>query len=104
MTYTRKNLPLLFMFALIALAALLGGATVLAASGDYGVATGSSSSCGGTGEPACSLNWSGYGLTYSHTESDGDHVYTFDDFDCTFYFHPNGNVDRRGSECNQYQP
>ena len=90
---------------LIGLAAiLLLAATVYARSGDYGVATGSSSSCGGTGEPACSLNWSGYGLTYSHTESDGDHVYTFDDFDCTVYIHTNGNTSGRGPECDQYSP
>lgn len=92
------------MFLIIALVALMSLMTVYARSGDYGVATGSSSSCGGTGEPACSLNWSGYGLTYSHTESDGDHVYTFDDFDCTVYVHPSGLTSGRGPECDQYQP
>ena len=90
--------------ALLALAAIFVlAAPALARGGDYGVATGASS-CGGTGEPACSLNWSGYGLTYSHTESDGDHVYTFDDFDCTVYVHPNGGNSGRGPECDQYQP
>lgn len=92
------------MSALLALAAImLATAPVLARGGDYGVATGGSS-CGGTGQPACTLNWSGYALTYSHTESDGDHVYTFDDFDCTVYIHTNGNTSGRGPECDQYQP
>ena len=98
---------IVFAALLIALAALMIGAQVMARGGDYGVNTGASaqsSSCGGTGEPACSLNWSGYTLSYSHTESDGTHVYTFDDFDCTAYIHTNGNTSGRGPECDQYQP
>ena len=97
----------LMAVAVLALAALLLLAMpVYATRGDYGVNTGASaqSSCGGSGQPACSLNWSGYTLTYSHTESDGTHVYTFDDFDCTAYIHTNGNTSGRGPECDQYQP
>ncbi len=92
--------------AVAALAALLFAAPVLARGGDYGVNTGGSanSSCGGTGQPACTLNWSGYALTYSHTDSSNNQVYTFDDFDCTVYIHPNGNTSGRGPECDQYQP
>ena len=88
---------------LAALATLLFAATALAASGDYGVATGSSN-CGGTGQPACSITINGYDLTYSHTQSDGTQVYTFDDFSCTLYLHANGNSSGRGSECDQYDP
>ena len=95
---------IVLMAALLALAAIFVlAAPVLARGGDYGVATGASS-CGGTGQPACSLNWSGYALTYSSTQSDGTHVYTFDDFDCTVYIHTNGNTSGRGPECDQYQP
>ena len=92
--------------AMILLAAIMIVGPAFARSGDYGVNTGASasSSCGGSGQPACSLNWSGYTLTYSHTESDGTHVYTFDDFDCTVWIHTNGNTSGRGPECDQYQP
>ena len=85
---------------------LLISAPAFAASGDYGVATGASSSsgCGGSGQPACTLNWSGYGLTYSHNYG-AYYVYTFDDFDCTVYIHStSGSTSGRGAECNQYQP
>ncbi len=93
--------------ALIALGLLALAAPVYARSGDYGVNTGASaasSNCGGTSQPACSMNWNGYGLTFSHVDADGDLVYTFDDFDCTVYGHPNGTWSGRGSECDQYQP
>ena len=90
--------------AVLCLATL--AAPALARSGDYGVNTGASASsgCGGSGQPACTLNWSGYALTYSHTESWGDQVYTFDDFDCTVWISSNGNTSGRGPECDQYQP
>ena len=97
----------LILSALLALAAImLATATVLATGGDYGVNTGAAaqSGCGSTGQPACTLNWSGYALTYQSTRSDGTHVYTFDDFDCTVYIHRNGNTSGRGPECDQYQP
>ena len=93
-------------FLAIILITLLCAATIYASRGDYGVNTGASASsgCGGTGQPACTLDWSGYALTYSSTQSDGTHVYTFDDFDCTVYIHTNGNTSGRGPECDQYQP
>ena len=96
----------LMVIAALALLLLAVAAPALARGGDYGVNTGASSSsgCGGTSQPPCTLNWSGYGLTYSHTDSDGDHVYTFDDFDCTAYGHPNGTWSARGTQCDQYQP
>ena len=94
----------LLAMTLIAMIALLIAMPAFARGGDYGVATGASSNCGGTSQPACTMNWNGYGLTYSHTDADGDLVYTFDDFDCTVYGHPNGTWSGRGSECDQYQP
>ena len=106
MTKSPKRLIVLAT-ALFALALIIVFAPAFATGGDYGVNTGASaatSGCGGTSQPACTLNWNGYGLTYSHTDSDGDLVYTFDDFDCTVYGHPNGTWSGRGSECDQYQP
>ena len=106
MSVPKKVLVLLGLACVIA--ALLITATALAASGDYGVNTGastqSSNNCGGTGQPACNITVNGYDFTYSHTESDGTQVYTFDDFDCTVYISTNGNSSGRGPECNQYQP
>ena len=101
------KLRLTTMATAIFLLAALAIAPAFARGGDYGVNTGASgqnSNCGGSGQPACTLNWSGYALTYSHTESWGDHVYTFDDFDCTVWISSNGNTSGRGSECDQYQP
>ncbi len=97
---------LVFLSSAVALIAILLAAPAFAVSGDYGVSTGASanSSCGGTGQPACNITVNGYDLTYSHTASNGDVVYTFDDFSCTLYLHPNGNSSGRGSECDQYQP
>ena len=92
--------------AVILLVALLVAAPAFAVSGDYGVNTRASaaSGCGGTSQPACNITVNGYDLTYSHTQSDGTQVYTFDDFSCTLYLHANGNSSGRGSECDQYQP
>ena len=104
----KKNHRLILpAIALMLLAAIMIVAPAFARGGDYGVNTGASaqnSNCGGTGQPACTLNWSGYTLTYSNTDSSGNQVYTFDDFDCTVYIHPNGNTSGRGPECDQYQP
>lgn len=92
---------------ILALAALLLLATpVFAGRDDYGVNIGDStiSQCGGAGEPSCTLNVFGYGLSYMYTEPWGDHVYIFDDFACIVWVHPNGGSSGRGPECDQYQP
>ena len=101
-----RKRPIICLALLTALFVLMAAAPTLARSGDYGVATGASTSsqCGGTSQPACTMNWNGYGLTFSHIDGDGDLVYTFDDFDCTVYGHANGSWSGRGSECDQYQP
>ncbi len=102
-----KQRLILYFAALMALVLLALGAPVLAVSGDYGVNTGASaqsSSCGGTSQPPCTLNWHGYGLTFVHVESNGDIEYQFDDFDCTVWEHSDGTFSGRGPECDQYQP
>lgn len=93
--------------ALIVLAGLVSLPPALAVGGDYGVTTGgaaASSNCGGTSQPACTLNWHGYGLTFVHVESNGDIEYQFDDFNCTVWQHSDGTYSGRGPECDQYQP
>ena len=85
---------------------LLISAPAFAASGDYGVDTGASaaSSCGGSGQPACTLDWSGYGLSFVRVQGTY-HVYDFDDFRCTAYINSStGAVLLRGDQCSQYQP
>lgn len=89
--------------AIVAAAFAVWLAPALATGGDYGVNTGAStaSDCDGN---ECNITINGYALTYSHTESDGDLVYTFDDFDCTLWLHTNGDSSGRGAGCSQYQP
>ncbi len=105
MEKSTKRLMILAI-ALSALMLLLVLAPALAKGGDYGVNTGASASnsnCGGTGQPACTLNWNGYGLTFSHAQG-VYHVYDFDDLRCTVYIHSGtGAVSFRGDQCSQYQ-
>ena len=88
--------------ALTLLALMLLAAPAFAASGDYGVATGASaaSSCGGRGQPACSITHGGYTATF-RTISNGYAVYSFT-FSCELLLDVNLNRTVTGSECSQY--
>ena len=83
----------LFALALLALAL-----PALAASGDYGIATGASSTCGGSGPP-CVMTYNGHPLSYQATNSDGSVSYTFDDFACVAVVASNGWITLGGNEC-----
>ncbi len=90
--------------ALLALALLALALPALAASGDYGVSTGASaqsaSSCGGRGQPACSITYGGYTATF-RTISGGYAVYSFS-FSCELLMDTSGNKTVTGSQCSQY--
>ena len=90
--------------ALTVIAALLFVvAPALAASGDYGVATGASaasSQCGGRGEPPCSITHGGYTATF-RTISNGYAVYSFT-FSCELLLGTDLSRTVVGSECSQY--
>ena len=82
---------------------LLFAATAFAIGGDYGVNTGasaSSSSCGGRGQPPCSITYGGYTATF-RTVSGGYAVYSFS-FSCELLVDSSGNKTVTGSECSQY--
>lgn len=109
MPQINRRLTVVASFVLV-LVLLLMAATALASSGDYGVNTGgsteSSTDCNsdGVGNIPCTLNWSGYGLTFTGA-SNGWAYYSFDDFDCNVsIWLATGQSGARGSECNQYQP
>ncbi len=97
MTKAAKRLTVLAS-ALLALAILALALPALAASGDYGVATGSSSTCGGSGPP-CVMTYNGHSLSYDVTNSDGSVSYQFDDFDCVAVVASNGWITLGGNEC-----
>ncbi len=89
--------------ALMALALLVIVATVLATSGDYGIATGSSTTCGGSG-PSCTISYNGHPASYDSTNNDGSVQYNFDDYDCSAVVATDGTITiGGGSECASVQ-
>ena len=91
--------------ALFAIAAiLLLAATVFAASGDYGVATGSSSTCGSTSGFSCTMTYNGHSASWTATNTDGTASYKFDDYDCTAVVSSDGGITiGGGTECSNVQ-
>ena len=98
MTKATKRLMIL-AGALFALALVIVFAPAFATSGDYGVATGGSSGCGGSGPP-CVISYNGHPATYSTTNNDGTVSYRFDDYACDAVVASNGWITLGGNECN----
>lgn len=90
--------------ALLVLALLVIIATAFATSGDYGIATGTSSTCGGSSGPSCTINYKGHPASYDSTNSDGSVQYNFDDYDCSAVVATDGTITiGGGSECASVQ-
>ena len=98
MTKQYRRLALMTSLLVALLAILLIAATAFAASGDYGVNTGSTN-CGGSGPP-CVMTYNGHSLSYDASNSDGSVSYQFDDFDCVAVVASNGWITLGGNECN----
>ena len=103
MTKTTKRLIVLAV-ALLGLALIIVFAPAFAKSGDYGIATGSSSTtCGGSG-PACTISYNGHPASYDSTNNDGSVQYNFDDYDCSAVIATDGTITiGGGSECASVQ-
>lgn len=76
-----------------------------ARSGDYGVNMGvsaqRSASCGGTGQPACSITMNGYTASFRTVDADGRIIYSFT-FWCNLVIDADGTENLFGAECDQY--
>ena len=97
MLKTKGRMMVLVVAWLFALALLALALPALALSGDYGIATGSSS-CGGSGPP-CAITYNGHPASFSATNSDGTVSYTFDNLTCVAVVASNGWITLNGSQC-----